>query len=116
MSREKLAELPHCASAFLMGCSSGRLESLGQFEPSGVVQSYFLAGAKTVVANLWDVTDKDIDRFTLGFLERWLFQGEDLASALKESRDTCKLPFLVGAAPVYYGLPLMGQGRLSLDT
>jgi separase len=62
------------ASVVLMGCSSGRLESINRknsnlieetplyYEPGGVALSYLCAGAPCVVGNLWDVTDHDIDR------------------------------------------------------
>lgn len=59
----------------LMGCSSGRLQSVNapkeyssehdfimHYEPEGIALSYLYAGAPCVVGNLWDVTDRDIDR------------------------------------------------------
>ena len=76
----------HCsAAAFLMGCSSGRLKHNGDFDASGMALKYLTAGAPglllskegalltviaVVVANLWDVTDGDIDRFT-SHLQYW---------------------------------------------
>lgn len=62
------------SSIVLMGCSSGKLESVNRkgsdsisneplfCEPEGIALSYLLAGAPCVVANLWDVTDHDVDR------------------------------------------------------
>jgi Peptidase family C50 len=62
------------SSVILMGCSSGRLESVNRkgiedftnhaifYEPEGIALAYLLAGAPCVVGNLWDVTDHDIDR------------------------------------------------------
>lgn len=62
------------SSVILMGCSSGILKSVNQrsgpqiheariyCEPEGVALSYLCAGAPCVVGNLWDVTDRDIDR------------------------------------------------------
>ena len=63
------------SSVILMGCSSGMLQSVNQkgggteiceekiyCEPEGVALSYLCAGAPCVVGNLWDVTDRDIDR------------------------------------------------------
>ena len=42
-----------------------------------MVNSYLAAGAPAVVGTLWDVTDKDIDRWSLDCLERWgLFEEE----------------------------------------
>ena len=61
-----------------------------------------------VIANLWDVTDKDIDRFTDKLLNLWLAakSGDAICGSLAESRDECRLPYLIGAAPVVYGIPL----------
>lgn len=62
------------ASVILMGCSSGRLtsanvkkevtgESYQYYEAEGLVCSYLMAGSPCVIGNLWDVTDRDIDRY-----------------------------------------------------
>ncbi|KAL3692477.1 hypothetical protein R1sor_006128 [Riccia sorocarpa] len=64
-------QLDHCAAALLMGCSSGRLAPRGQYEPFGTVLSYLMAGCPSVIANLWDVTDGDIDRFSKFLLHKW---------------------------------------------
>ncbi|KAL7576514.1 hypothetical protein ACA910_018013 [Epithemia clementina (nom. ined.)] len=121
------------AAVVLMGCSSGRLESviregrqdslLGEqflpYLPEGMALSYLAAGAPCVVGNLWDVTDVDIDRFAIRNLEMFLEEeatGNDssvggsgcqsLAKCVALSRSSCKLRFLTGSAPVYYGLPV----------
>ncbi len=64
-----------------MGCSSGKLRNAGEYDPTGIAINYLLAGAPgmrvyvhvliplAVVANLWDVTDGDIDRYFLELLE-----------------------------------------------
>ena len=48
----------------LMGCSSASLKRHGYFDADGAVYAHVLAGARAAVGNLWDVTDKDIDRFS----------------------------------------------------
>ena len=48
-------------AAFLWGCSSGRLSRHGVYDQSGPALVYLMRGASWVVANIWDVTDKDID-------------------------------------------------------
>lgn len=88
------------------------------------------------MANLWDVTDKDIDRFSMIALRQWgLLKAEEhvhpdspetgalnealgslslsapsmkmhLSQAVASSRPACVLRYLVGAAPVVYGLPV----------
>lgn len=133
---DRLPRLDTCASALLMGCSSGALKTQGRHDATGVALLYMQAGAPAVVANLWDVTDRDIDRFTQRVLETWLRiyadddhdgDGDDdqdgdgdaapafasLLAAVGEARTVCRLPYLVGAAPVSYGIPMMaafGEG------
>jgi len=60
------------APALLVGCSSGRLRPRGCYEAQGPVLRYLSAGAPAVVGTLWDVTDKDIDRFAGKVLEAWV--------------------------------------------
>ena len=58
-----------------------------------------------VVANLWDVTDGDIDRFTSHLLDS-LGSSVPVPTLVNRARQACTLKFLVGAAPVVYGLPV----------
>lgn len=70
-------KLERCAVALLMGCSSGKLNESGEFELYGTPMNYMYAGCPAVVATLWDVTDKDIDRFSETMLQKWgLFQTQ----------------------------------------
>ncbi|EFE31688.1 separin, putative [Trichophyton benhamiae CBS 112371] len=122
-----IRRLDKCAVTFLMGCSSGAMTEAGEFEPYGTPWNYMHAGTPALVATLWDVTDKDIDRFTTSVFERWgLFPTPDttakrpiasasgikhtgqvgLDTAVAGSRDTCILKYLNGAAPVLYGVPV----------
>ncbi|EEH11136.1 separin [Histoplasma capsulatum G186AR] len=66
-----IKRLDRCAVTFLMGCSSGSLTEAGEFEPYGTPINYMHAGAPALVATLWDVTDKDIDRFAQSTFEQW---------------------------------------------
>lgn len=107
------------AVVVLMGCSSGDLASVNfdrtltvagnemLFEPEGAVLSYLCAGAPTVVGNLWDVTDRDIDKFSISFLEK-MYKGEDnIPASVAKSRHVCRMKNLVGCAPVVYGIPVV---------
>jgi separase len=111
--------LPFQATVILMGCSSGKLESVNRkegeafksvpihYEPEGIALSYILAGAPCVVGNLWDVTDRDIDRFCLTLLGSFLSNGDaSLARCLANARSSCKMQHIVGLAPVCYGIPV----------
>lgn len=87
-----LRKLEKCAVAVLMGCSSGALTEAGEFEPYGTPQNYMQAGCPAVLANLWDVTDGDIDRFSYRVLQKWgVFddaKGQSLRSPVKQCRRT----------------------------
>ena len=133
--------LDKCAVALLMGCSSGTMTEAGTYESYGTPLNYMHAGCPALVATLWDVTDKDIDRFSQTTLEKWgLFdrqvpvpattgspvkrgarrkgkqkevdtpsrrvEGMSLDQAVAESRDSCIMKYLNGAAPVVYGIPV----------
>lgn len=147
-----LRRLPRCAGALLMGCSSGRLRggpaasaaasaSVGHaasgsathrhrhhYEPAGAIWDYLLAGCPAAVANLWDVTDRDIDRFGRAVLDGWLAGGGGdgngggggggssggggaFGAAVAAARRACRLPNLIGAAPVVYGVPCAVDAR-----
>ncbi|AOA61437.1 uncharacterized protein PAS_chr1-4_0541 [Komagataella phaffii GS115] len=102
----------NCSSSLLIGCSSGALKGNNSLlEPYGPVFDYLIAGAPMVLVNMWDVTDKDIDKFTVGVCDFWgLFEPYpkemNICEAVARSRDLCTLRFLNGSAPVVYGLPL----------
>jgi separase len=75
---KEIRKMEQCAVAILMGCSSGALTDYGEFEPCGTPVHYMHACSPALVATLWDVTDKDIDRFAGKMLEEWgLFEGHE---------------------------------------
>lgn len=81
----------------------------------------FLFRSPTLVANLWDVTDREIDRVASAVLSKLRIDGDHLnakgknknddssvvsvVQAVAEARESCKLKYLTGAAPVVYGIP-----------
>lgn len=78
-------------------------------------RAHFLPRSPALVANLWDVTDKDIDKFSDAVFRKLGLNGEardeddpgpTLAAAIGGSRDVCLLRYLNGAAPVVYGVPV----------
>lgn len=123
----EIKRLEKCAVTFLMGCSSGQLIETGEFEPYGSPINYMHAGAPALVATLWDVTDKDIDRFAKSAFEHWgLFEAEkvgkgkgrkgkmveeekgkvSLVEAVAKGREACHLKYLNAASVVVYGIPV----------
>ncbi|KAK4958466.1 separin protein [Elasticomyces elasticus] len=96
-----IRRLEKCSEVvWLMGCSSGAVTEYGELEPSAVPFAYLMAGGNgnavpesttevtpakkcmAVVATLWDVTDKDIDRFSLAMGEAWGLWPSSAASKL----------------------------------
>ena len=79
----QVKRLQNCAVTMLFGCSSGKLRDAGDFEPWGTPFTYLLGGrylsrnveslihSPAMLANLWDVTDRDIDRLSYGVFSRW---------------------------------------------
>ncbi|KAJ3296458.1 hypothetical protein HK104_001597 [Borealophlyctis nickersoniae] len=129
----RVRALNQCAVAILMGCSSGFLKPSGEFDPVGSALNYVMAGSPALVANLWDVTDRDIDRFSRAMMKDWGLLGSEkgvhknrkpsngntfetghkehptgrsLVEAVASARDTCNFTYLIGAAPVVYGVPV----------
>jgi separase len=120
----EIKKLEKCAVTILMGCSSGALVETGQFEPYGPPTTYMHAGCPALVATLWDVTDKDIDRFAKSTLEHWgLFESgsvvkgkgrmtaepsrqRSLVEAVAKGRDACNLRYLNAASVCVYGVPV----------
>ncbi|KAI9798072.1 MAG: hypothetical protein M1833_004969 [Piccolia ochrophora] len=94
-----IKKLDRCAVALLMGCSSGALTDAGEFEPYGPPISYMHAGCPALVANLWDVTDKDIDRFSRSVLERWgLLPPSAASSAILKPKRGARAKAIAAAA------------------
>lgn len=94
-----------------MGCSSGSLEDLGDFDPSGPILAYVAADSAAVVGNLWTVTDKDLDKVTKSILQGWLSPPDNTANSslldcVQRARNEPKLKYANGAALVHYGMPI----------
>ncbi|EXJ57028.1 hypothetical protein A1O7_07372 [Cladophialophora yegresii CBS 114405] len=128
-----IRKMDKCATTLLMGCSSARLSEYGVYEPSGMPLSYLSGGSPALVGTLWDVTDRDIDRFALQLMETWGLlkarsgsEGPSLKKSTKskaekspkrgpvsldqavaDGREACMLKYLNGAAPVMYGVPII---------
>uniref|UniRef100_A0A8C7E3L5 separase n=1 Tax=Naja naja TaxID=35670 RepID=A0A8C7E3L5_NAJNA len=96
------------AVAFLFGCSSAALAVQGNLEGNGAILKFIMAGCPLVLGNLWDVTDRDIDRYMQALLNNWLKAGSraPLLQHIIESRQAPKLRYMIGAAPIAYGLPV----------
>lgn len=131
----KIRQLSRCAVTMLWGCSSGAMREMGDFDRAGTPDAYMLSAwcvcysqlrrpsdtaSPTLIANLWDVTDRDIDRLAQSVLSQLRLEarrasawrrGEvdgaevSVVAAVAAARDVCKLKYLTGAATVVYGIP-----------
>ncbi|KAJ2081895.1 separin protein [Coemansia sp. RSA 988] len=127
ISRSQIRALDRCAVVLLLGCSSGQLKLAGEYDALGTATDYLVGGCPALVGNLWDVGDKDIDRFAASMLHVWGLdqysaesiavkldressqyppdQPVSLAEAVCLARKACRMSYLTGAAPVVYGIP-----------
>ena len=98
------------AVPLLFGCNSGRLSRMGRnLDPLGTASSYLMATAPCLLGFLWSVTDRDLDKWTVGFLNHWLGKGdgpheEDFVQAVANQR-TNFARIINSAALVIYGIP-----------
>ncbi|KAH0848360.1 separase [Fonsecaea pedrosoi] len=77
-----IRKMDKCAVTLLMGCSSAKMTECGVYEPHGMPLSYLSAGSPAVVGTLWDVTDRDIDRFAMELMADWGLIDADANSAV----------------------------------
>ncbi|KII70930.1 Separin [Thelohanellus kitauei] len=94
------------AVPILMGCYSAKLYKYKDGDPMGTVYYYLMTGSPAVVANLWGVTDKDIDQFLNNVLYDILKNSVSVAESVAKNRSICHLKNLNGAAPIVYGIPV----------
>jgi CHAT domain-containing protein len=71
--------------AFLSGCHTGRTLHLGGDEMEGVHHAFLQAGARSVVACLWDIEDKATRRLVGTFYDK-LRQGSPKWAALRDAQ------------------------------
>lgn len=81
------------------------------FHFRGFTLYFFSFPSPLFLGNLWDVTDRDIDRYTEALLQGWLGAGPGapLLYYVSQARQAPRLKYLIGAAPVAYGLPVFLQ-------
>lgn len=82
-----IRKLDKCAVTMLMGCSSAKMTECGVYEPYGMPWNYINGGSPAVVGTLWDVTDRDIDRYAMEVIADW---GLVECDGLTESRSNSK--------------------------
>jgi separase len=124
--QDEATRQPACATTLLFGCSSVHLTENGIYEPSGMLASYLTAGAPAVVGMLWDVTDKDCDRFAVKAGELWGLWPEPLDDDLppktpaktpaKKTKGKGRVAQLVDEVEGVRGTPGGKRGKKGTET
>lgn len=75
-----------------MGCSSVRIKDEGRgFDGEAVVHDYIIAGAPSVIGCLWMVSDGELDKFLIKFIElcipEWSNRINSFTFKCKVSKD-----------------------------
>jgi CHAT domain-containing protein len=73
----------------LSACSTARGEALGPDGVLGFVHAFFVAGARRVLASLWDVDDRATRELMRRFHESWR-SGRDPAAALRAAQSALR--------------------------
>lgn len=137
LSARRFEKTERAPVVLLMGCSSARADNVEaeDEESNGAAVDFLTHGSPAVVGALWDVSDGEIDRYTMSLVRKWAGAGEErggqaetgsggargegggelvsLAKAAAVSRSACRLPYLVGAAGIVMGAPHVRVARAS---
>jgi separase len=103
----------HNKVVLLFGCNSARLLCVENYKRNGSVLKYLSRGS-LVLGCLWEVTDRDIDRFSIKVMES-MKNKECLGSIVSRLRSEFKMRYLNGAAVVVYGAPRAIKWRQATD-
>lgn len=93
LTQGRLRRLPRCSAAFLMGCSSGRLEARGLHEAKGPVLAYLQAGWASAGGPRWL---RAIE--TIYGLRGWRAASPCLACSCGTDRDSRSVGHVSGRA------------------
>jgi CHAT domain-containing protein len=98
----------------LSACDTGIGKLQGEEGVTNLVQAFFLAGAKAVVASLWAADDSDTTSLMEHFY-RHLAQKEDKATALQHAKFDLVQKYADQAPPFYWaGFVMAGEGSTAI--
>ncbi|KAL5367592.1 separin (caspase fold protease) [Cryptosporidium parvum] len=92
--------------SLLIGCSSSKIRSYGSNHVFFTPIHYLIGGSPLILGALWDVTDQDIDRFTMSIFDNWVGSKLSLVESITLAKQECKLPLLNGSSCVCFGYPI----------
>src|SRR5579883_1153944 len=95
------------------GTGTGRLQ--GEEGIMNLARAFLVAGAKSVVASLWDADDRSTATLMKHFYEQ-IAAGRTVADALREAQLTMLTEFGSGLQPYYWaGFTVIGDGRREIS-
>ncbi|HUI71834.1 MAG TPA: CHAT domain-containing protein, partial [Spirochaetia bacterium] len=114
LQAREIAALPLAADLVtLSACDTAKGKVQGEEGDTSLVQAFLLAGAKSVVASLWEVEDRPTEALMKCFYIH-LSQGMDKASALRQAKLDLLKDFNDRPALYWAGFTLVGDGALPI--
>lgn len=92
---------------FLFGCSSVKLICRDNFKKNSTILKH-IKNNRIVLGCLYEVTDKDIDIFSIELLK----SNGDLSKIVKKAQSKMKLKWLNGCSIVIYGMPFIYKSNI----
>ncbi len=90
---------------FLSACETGKIEDIKHLTFSGMIEAFYVAGAKDVIITLWEISDKATTELVKEFYKN-LKTGESVKEALTEA----KRKFIKQNKNPYYWMPFLLYG------
>ncbi|WEL38975.1 separase [Encephalitozoon hellem] len=87
----------------LFGCNSAKLLCIENYRRNGAILKH-LGKNSTVMGCLWEVTDKDIDNFSIKVIGGLVSGCSSLGELVSRFRNEFRLRYLNGASVVIYGV------------
>src|SRR5579875_2490627 len=99
----------------LSACETGTGRLQGEEGIMNLARAFLIAGAKSVVASLWDADDRSTATLMKHFYEQ-IAAGRTVADALREAQLTMLTEFGSGLQPYYWaGFTVIGDGRREIS-
>lgn len=99
----------------LSACETGTGRLQGEEGIMNLARAFLTAGAKSVVASLWDVDDRSTATLMEDFYQH-LAKGESIASALRSSQLEFIQTYGEKASPYLWAFEVIGDGTRTIIT
>ncbi|RUM60511.1 MAG: hypothetical protein DSY53_00530, partial [Persephonella sp.] len=86
-------------------CETGKVKDVKHLTFSGMIEAFYIAGAKDVIITLWQISDKETPELVREFYKN-LKAGMDIKEALRKA----KIKFIKENKNPYYWMPFLLYG------